>query len=76
MCNGVGSNGGAAPLTITASGDSCTWSSTGTPIQLACNGSATVQSISYTSSWSGSIMQLCIVVGDAQPPTCITCSPG
>jgi len=76
MCSGVGANGGPAPLTIAASGDTCTWSSTGTPIQLACNGSVTVQAISYTSSWSGSNIQLCVAVGDAQAPTCFTCTPG
>ncbi|HTQ44497.1 MAG TPA: hypothetical protein VMI75_17165 [Polyangiaceae bacterium] len=76
MCSGVGANGGPAPLTVTPSGDTCTWSSTGTPIQLACNGSVDAQGVHYTSSWSGSSIQLCISVGDAQAPTCITCSPG
>lgn len=76
MCSGVASNGGAAPLTVAPSGDTCTWSSTGTPIQLACNGSVDAQGIVYTSSWSGSSIQLCIAVGDAQAPTCITCNPG
>jgi hypothetical protein len=74
-CGGVRADGGAAYLTIEATGDSCLWSSTGTPINLACNGSVSVQGYEYTSSWSGSSIELCIVVQEAQGPTCITCTP-
>jgi len=75
-CGGVGADGGAATLTIAATGDTCTWSAGGTPVQLACNGSVTIQGYVYTSDWSGAGIQLCIAVQEAQGPTCITCNPG
>lgn len=76
-CEGIGSDGGAAGITITASGSTCNWSASGgTAIQLACNGSTNLQGYVYTSSWSGSSIQLCILIQEAQGPTCITCNPG
>jgi hypothetical protein len=74
-CGGIGADGGTAALTITASGDTCTWSASGTPIELACNGSTMLQGELYTSSWSGTGIQLCLVV-QGQGSTCITCNPG
>jgi hypothetical protein len=75
-CGGAGADGGSATLTLSTSGNTCTWSAGGTPIQLACNGSTTIQGYVYTSSWSGGPIELCILIQEAQAPSCITCNPG